>query len=47
MKISIVLPVYNGEETLGRCLQAILDIDYPTTDYQLTVVDTADDAINF
>lgn len=38
MKISIVLPVYNGEETLKKCLQAILDIDYPAKDYQLTVV---------
>ncbi|MGI6484217.1 MAG: glycosyltransferase [Candidatus Dojkabacteria bacterium] len=38
MKVSIVLPVYNGEETLKNCLQAILDIDYPAKDYQLTVV---------
>lgn len=38
MKVSIILPVYNGEETLDRCLQAILDIDYPAKEYQLTVV---------
>lgn len=38
MKVSIVVPVYNGEETLNRCLQAILDINYPSKDYQLTVV---------
>jgi len=38
MKASIVLPVYNGEETLSRCIQAILDIDYPKKDYELVVV---------
>jgi glycosyltransferase involved in cell wall biosynthesis len=38
MKVSIVLPVYNGEETLRECLQAILDINYPKSEYELVVV---------
>ena len=33
MKVSIILPVYNGEETLKECLEAILNIDYPKTKY--------------
>lgn len=38
MKVSIILPVYNGEETLEECLDAIKDIDYPKKDYELVVV---------
>lgn len=38
MKASIILPVYNGEETLKACLQAILNINYPAKDYSLTVI---------
>lgn len=38
MKVSIILPVFNGQETLSRCLQAILEIDFPVKDYQLVVI---------
>jgi glycosyltransferase involved in cell wall biosynthesis len=38
MKISIVVPVYNGEETIGRCLEALLNQDYPKGDYEIIVV---------
>jgi glycosyltransferase involved in cell wall biosynthesis len=38
MKVSIVLPVYNGEETLRECLNAIAGIDYPKEDFELIVV---------
>jgi glycosyltransferase involved in cell wall biosynthesis len=38
VKVSIVLPVYNGEETLEECLEAILNIDYPKSNYELVVV---------
>ena len=27
--ISIVVPVYNGAETIQTCLEAILHLDYP------------------
>jgi len=38
MKVSVVLPVYNGDETLGECLRAIARIDYPKKDFELIVV---------
>ena len=38
MKVSIVLPVYNGEDTLKECLNAIADIDYPKEDFELIIV---------
>jgi len=38
MKVSIVLPVYNGDETLRECLSAIAKIDYPKKDFELIVV---------
>ncbi|MDA3886021.1 MAG: glycosyltransferase family 2 protein [Candidatus Delongbacteria bacterium] len=41
MKISIIIPVYNGEETLFRCLDAIRLIDYPEDDYEVIVVNDA------
>lgn len=41
MKVSIVVPVYNGEETLRECLEAILNIDYPKSQYELVVVNDA------
>jgi len=36
--ISVVVPVYSGEETLGRCLDALLDQDYEG-EYEIIVVD--------
>ena len=41
MKISIIIPVYNGEETLFRCLDAIRLIDYNEDDYEVIVVNDA------
>jgi len=38
MKVSIILPVYNGEEILKECLNAILNINYPKSKYELVVV---------
>ena len=32
MKYSIIIPVYNGEETIGRCLDSILTQDHPDTE---------------
>lgn len=39
MKISVVIPVHNGAETLDACLQAACRLDYP--DYEVIVVDDA------
>lgn len=39
MKVSIIIPVYNGEETIGKCLDALIGQDYPKEDYEIVVVD--------
>ena len=39
--MSIIIPVYNGEETLFRCLDAIRLIDYPEDDYEVIIVNDA------
>lgn len=39
MKISIIVPVYNEEETIKKCLEALIDLDYPKNDYEIIVVD--------
>lgn len=39
MKISVIIPVYNGEETIGKCLDALIGQDYPKEDYEIVVVD--------
>jgi glycosyltransferase involved in cell wall biosynthesis len=36
-KISVVIPVYNGEKTLERCLNSVLDQNYP--DFEIIIVD--------
>jgi glycosyltransferase involved in cell wall biosynthesis len=39
VKISVIIPVYNGEETIAQCLEALLGQDYPAEDYEVLVVD--------
>ena len=36
-KVSIIIPVYNGEKRLKRCVDSILMQDYP--DFELILVD--------
>ena len=38
MNISIVIPVYNGEETLERCLNCITNIVYPKRSLDILLV---------
>jgi len=38
-KISIIIPVYNGEETIGPCLESLLEQEFPKNDYEIIVVD--------
>ncbi|MCK4979662.1 MAG: glycosyltransferase family 2 protein, partial [Candidatus Delongbacteria bacterium] len=38
MNISIVIPVYNGEETLKKCLDCITDIDYSKKSLDILLV---------
>ena len=36
MRYSIIIPVYNGEKTLGRCLDSLLGQDF--TDYEIVLI---------
>lgn len=38
-KISVVVPVYNGEKTLPLCLDSLMNLDYPKEDFEIIVVD--------
>jgi cellulose synthase/poly-beta-1,6-N-acetylglucosamine synthase-like glycosyltransferase len=37
--VSIVIPVYNGIRTIRYCLDAIMQVDYPRSRYEVIVVD--------
>ncbi len=37
--VSVIIPVHNGEKTIGRCLSAILDQRYPSDRMEVIVVD--------
>lgn len=39
MRISIIIPVYNEEELIDGCLNALIYQDYPKKDYEIIVVD--------
>ena len=38
MKISLIIPVYNVEQYLEKCLLSCLDQDLPQSDYEIIVV---------
>lgn len=38
MKFSIIVPVYDAEETIAQCLDALTNQDYPVEDYETVVV---------
>ncbi len=38
-KVSIVIPAYNEEEYIGKCLGTILNLDYPKEQLEILVVD--------
>jgi len=37
-QISIIVPVYNGSETIRSCLEGILNLDYPEELFEIIVV---------
>lgn len=37
--VSIIIPVHNGATTIGLCLDAILELDYPRERFEVIVVD--------
>lgn len=38
-KFSVIVPVYNGESTIGECLDALMHQDVPRHEYEVIVVD--------
>ena len=38
MKLSIIIPVYNVEQFVGKCIESCLEQDIPRTDYEIIVV---------
>ena len=37
--VSFVIPVYNGEHSIGNCLESIIMQDYPKEKYEILVID--------
>ena len=37
--ISVIIPAYNSEKTIGDCLEALLNQNYPSEEYEIIVVD--------
>lgn len=37
--VSVIVPVYNGERTIGPCLKSLMEQDYPKDRYEVIVVD--------
>lgn len=38
-RVSVIVPVYNGAETIGACLEALVAQDYPKDQLEILVVD--------
>jgi len=36
---SVIIPVHNSQETIGKCLDSIYNSDYPRNEYEVIVVD--------
>ncbi|MBI5238695.1 MAG: glycosyltransferase [Deltaproteobacteria bacterium] len=39
VSVSVIVPAYRAEKTIGRCLEALLGQDYPKGSYEIIVVD--------
>jgi len=39
LKFSIIISVYNAEETMFRCLDAVMAVDYPKDKYEIIIID--------
>lgn len=43
MKISIVTPMYNSKQYIGRMIQAVNDLDYPKDKIEIIIIDNGSD----
>ena len=39
IKLSYIIPFYNGQNSILQCLDSILSIDLPQSEYEIIVVD--------
>lgn len=39
IKLSYIIPFYNGQDSILQCLDSILSIDLPKSDYEIIIVD--------
>ncbi len=39
MRISVIVPVFNSEKTIGKCLDSLLNQAFPREDYEVIIVD--------
>lgn len=37
--VSVIITAYNAQDTIGNCIQAVLDMNYPKEQYEILVVD--------
>ncbi len=37
--VSIIIPVYNGQSCVEKCIQAVLEQDYPRDKYEIIIID--------
>ena len=40
-RISVIVPVYNGERTIGECVESIFALAFPRNDVELLLIDNA------
>lgn len=38
MKVTVIIPIYNNQESIKKCIEALLRQDYPKSDYEVIVV---------
>ncbi len=43
MKVSVIVPVYNNQESIKKCVEALLGQNYPNNGYEVIVVDDGSD----
>ena len=37
--VSVIVPVYNGERTIGNCIKSLLSLNYPSSKIEIIIVD--------
>lgn len=40
-RVSVIVPVYNGERTIGECVDSIFALSFPRNDVELLLIDNA------